>query len=235
MIVPLSAGLYLFGIHYRIFLFAAVVVQSGYLLWRGITLERLPLVGVHDTVLFLAFSTAIFGVVVAGFVHKRATFLQTVAGLCFLLTIVGTLSRPVNTPLPPVLRTFWFELHVVLSFLSYALFGIGGLLGGLQLVGKLQGSEPVQYRVLLLGYLFFSVSMIFGGIWAYLAWGTYWLYTPKEIWTTLLWLFYTIYLHLRLIVRLRERLSSIMALLGYLVVIFTYLGVGLLMKSSHSF
>ena len=235
MIVPLSAGLYLFGIHYRIFLFAAAVVQSGYLLWRGITLERLPLVGVHDTVLFLAFSTAIFGVVVAGFVHKRATFLQTVAGLCFLLTIVGTLSRPVNTPLPPVLRTFWFELHVVLSFLSYALFGIGGLLGGLQLVGKLQGSEPVQYRVLLLGYLFFSVSMIFGGIWAYLAWGTYWLYTPKEIWTTLLWLFYTIYLHLRLIVRLRERLSSIMALLGYLVVIFTYLGVGLLMKSSHSF
>ena len=41
--------------------------------------------------------------------------------------------------------------------------------------------------------------MIFGGIWAYLAWGTYWLWTPKELWTTIVWFFYSLYLHARLV------------------------------------
>ena len=60
-------------------------------------------------------------------------------------------------------------------------------------------AESNQYRSLLLGYVLFSIAMIFGGIWAYLAWGTYWLWTPKELWTTIVWFFYSLYLHARLV------------------------------------
>ena len=60
-------------------------------------------------------------------------------------------------------------------------------------------AERNQYRSILLGYVLFSIAMIFGGIWAYLAWGTYWLWTPKELWTTIVWFFYSLYLHARLV------------------------------------
>jgi ABC-type transport system involved in cytochrome c biogenesis permease subunit len=77
--------------------------------------------------------------------------------------------------------------------------------------------------------------MIFGGVWAYLAWGTYWLWTPKELWTVLLWLFYSLYLHARLMGWWTGRPAVVLGIAGFGVVMFTYLGVGLLMKSSHAF
>jgi ABC-type transport system involved in cytochrome c biogenesis permease subunit len=77
--------------------------------------------------------------------------------------------------------------------------------------------------------------MIFGGIWAYLAWGTYWLWTPKELWTVILWLYYSLYLHARLRPWWSGRPISVMSVAGFLIVLFTYLGVSLFMKSSHSF
>jgi len=86
-----------------------------------------------------------------------------------------------------------------------------------------------------MGYCLFTLSMIFGGIWAYLAWGTYWIWTPKELWTAILWVFYSFYLHARLRQWWTGRPMAILGMAGFGVVLFTYLGVSLLMKSSHSF
>jgi ABC-type transport system involved in cytochrome c biogenesis permease subunit len=77
--------------------------------------------------------------------------------------------------------------------------------------------------------------MVAGGIWGYYAWGTYWLWTPKELWTSILWLFYSLYLHLRLKGVQWERAVAWGGIIGFAVTIFTYLGVSILMKSSHSF
>ncbi|MBS1112143.1 MAG: ResC/HemX-like cytochrome c, partial [Nitrospirae bacterium] len=95
--------------------------------------------------------------------------------------------------------------------------------------------EGPRYRAILIGYCLFTLSMIFGGIWAYLAWGTYWLWTPKEIWTSILWLFYTFYLHAQLRQWWTGKPLAILGIAGFAVVMFTYLGVSLLMKSSHTF
>jgi len=77
--------------------------------------------------------------------------------------------------------------------------------------------------------------MISGGIWAFYAWGTYWLWTPKEFWTSILWLYYSVYLHTRLQRKLAGRPAAMIGAFGTVVMLFTYLGVGILMKSSHSF
>jgi ABC-type transport system involved in cytochrome c biogenesis permease subunit len=77
--------------------------------------------------------------------------------------------------------------------------------------------------------------MVFGGIWAYLAWGTYWLWTPKELWTVILWLFYSLYLHARLRQWWQGKPAAALGVLGFIIVMFTYLGVSLFMKSSHTF
>ncbi len=242
MIALLPSLLFLIGIKFRTFFIVAIVVQGTYIVSRGLYLDRLPLVGLHDTLIFLSFSTAVFALPFVNRIRESGLFLKTISAIAMLFNLAGALAHRTNAPLPPVLRTFWFELHVVLSFLSYGLFGIAAVLGLIyfkQLREKALANETtvesLQYRAILIGYLFFSLSMIFGGIWAYLAWGTYWLWTPKELWTTLLWLTYTLYLHLRFRPWWRGWRIVSVGIAGYAVVLFTYLGVGLLMKSSHSF
>jgi ABC-type transport system involved in cytochrome c biogenesis permease subunit len=77
--------------------------------------------------------------------------------------------------------------------------------------------------------------MVGGGIWGYYAWGTYWLWTPKELWTSILWLFYSLWLHLRLKGSRWDGPVAWGGIVGFAVALFTYLGVSMLMRSSHSF
>jgi ABC-type transport system involved in cytochrome c biogenesis permease subunit len=196
---------------------------------------RIPLIGMRETLGFLAFA---IGVVFLLFAWKRqrGRFGYWIVPLIALLLLGGILSpRSMPGPLPPVLNTLWFELHVVLSFVSYALFAVGAVFGVLALSKDEPHAEQNQYRSLLLGYVLFSMAMIFGGVWAFYAWGTYWLWTPKELWTTIVWLFYTLYLHARLVRGWAGPTVVWMGIIGFAIVMFTYAGVGLLMKSSHEF
>ncbi|MEJ2184093.1 MAG: cytochrome c biogenesis protein CcsA [Nitrospirota bacterium] len=235
--IPAAAAfaLYLVGIVSRPFVYAGFLLQSGYLLYRGALIGRLPLVGVHDTLNFLSASLAGFAAAVYITEYPERKFLSACSGMAALFTVLSLLRPPHMGPLPPVLDTHWFELHVALSFFSYALFGVAAVLGVLYLRSPGLREERLQYRVAFLGYAVFSISMIFGGVWAHLAWGTYWLWTPKELWTVLIWLYYSLYLHARLVGGWAGRPSAVLGTAGFAVVIFTYLGVGLLMKSSHSF
>ncbi len=235
MIVFLPAMLYLSSLLWRPLFHAAIIAQAAYVLSRGIALGRLPLVGLHDTLTFLSLATAVFSLPFERSFKARRRFLKSAALLAAVFAILGALASPSSSPLPPVLKTYWFEVHVVLSFFSYALFGIGAILGAVYLLSPDPDTEALQYKAILTGYLIFSLSMVFGGIWAFLAWGTYWLWTPKELWTTLLWLTYTLYLHLRFRPWWTGGRIVTTGIAGYFVVLFTYLGVGLLMKSSHSF
>ena len=231
-------------------------MQAAYMLMRGIQLERLPLVGPHDTLFFLSSSIVAFAIPFAiamkltpaglenppipplpkgGEGGFRKRFMDSVVIMASAFALFSFFAKPHNMPLPPVLKTYWFELHVSLSFFSYALFGIAAVLGFLFLKYKEQETEALQYKAVLLGYCMFSLSMIFGGIWAYLAWGTYWLWTPKELWTTILWIFYSLYLHARLKKEWMGKPSVILGIIGFGITLFTYLGVSLLMKSSHTF
>jgi ABC-type transport system involved in cytochrome c biogenesis permease subunit len=230
-----SFGLYLLGTVWRPFIYAGFAVQAGYLIHRGIDLGRIPLVGVHDTLNFLSASMVAFSLALQRAHKMRREYFVMLAGLCTLLTMVALAQKPHSTPLPPVLKTYWFELHVAMSFLSYALFGLAAILGISYLNGRDDALERLQYKSIFVGYSLFSMSMILGGVWAYLAWGTYWLWTPKELWTSLLWMFYGLYLHARLWRWWSGRPVVILGIVGFVVVMFTYLGVGLLMKSSHSF
>lgn len=225
---------YLFGSAWRPLIYAGFLAQSIYLFMRGLELERLPLVGVHDTLSFLSASFIGFSLPLRALKEKNSFYIAlSIMGAVFTALSMG--FKPHSTPLPPVLKTYWFELHVTMSFFSYAVFGIAAILGVLYLREQDSLLERLQYKYIFIGYSLFSASMICGGVWAFLAWSTYWLWTPKELWTTILWLFYSFYLHARLRQGWAGRPSSVLGIVGFFVVLFTYLGVGLLMKSSHAF
>jgi ABC-type transport system involved in cytochrome c biogenesis permease subunit len=230
-----SAACYVFGYYRLVFVVAGLLLQAAYLFIRGMGLDRMPLVGPHDTLFFLSASMVLFALPIAWKMRDGQRFLNIAVGTALFFMALSFLFSPHNTPLPPVLRTFWFETHVAFSFFSYALFGIGAILGVLSLFAAEKEAESLQYKALLVGYFLFSAAMVFGGIWAYLAWGTYWLWTPKELWTVLLWLFYSMYLHARLRQWWAGRPSAVLGVVGFAIVMFTYLGVSLLMKSSHTF
>lgn len=235
LLTMLSAVFYILGCYRRFFIFPAFLLQVSYMFYRGMVLGRLPIVGPHDTLFFLSTSIALFGLPLTFRLDDSRRLLHSVAGLSVFFLLLSLPFKPHNFPLPPVLKTMWFEAHVTLSFFSYALFGIGAALGVVfWLTGEKQ-SELLQYKTIVVGYFLFSAAMVFGGVWAYLAWGTYWLWTPKELWTVILWLFYSLYLHARLTSRWTGRPAAMLGIAGFVIVMFTYLGVSLLMKSSHSF
>lgn len=233
----LSIGLYLFGGFRRSLFFAGAAGELAYMAFRGIELGRLPLIGPHDTLAFFSTSCALMTIPFLLNASLRDSDRFRI-GASLLAALTGLMALPFpafNMPMPPILNTFWFELHVALAFFAYALFGIGAILGILFLLQQNRQYLELQHTASLVGFSFFSASMTSGGIWGYYAWGTYWLWTPKEFWTSILWLYYGTYLHLRLKGAKWERAIAWGGIVGFLVTMFTYLGVSLLMRSSHSF
>ena len=231
-----SALLYLASFRRPIFVIA-LCAELVYLASRGLGLGRLPLIGPQDT---LAFFSCSIGLMALPFVYNRQLsddrfFTWGCGALAGLFALLALPFPTLNMPLPPILDIYWFELHVALAFFAYALFGLAALLGALFLVRGGRQVLDLQYRAALVGYSFFSLSMVSGGIWGYYAWGTYWLWTAKELWTSILWLFYSMYLHLRLKGPGWDRTFAWLGIFGFLVTMFTYLGVSMLMRSSHSF
>ncbi len=216
---------------------AALSAQLFYLFARGLALGRLPLLGPHDTLLFFGMSLALMGLLASysPAVRGKRWFTVAVGLSAGCVTAVALLFKPLDMPLPQILDTLWFELHVVVAFFGYALFAVGGIAAAAFLITGIRGYLDLLYKAALVGWTFFSVSMISGGIWGYYAWGTYWLWTPKELWTSILWLFYALLLHVRLKGARWDTVTAWLGIAGLFVMLFTYLGVSLLMKSSHSF
>jgi len=96
--------------------------------------------------------------------------------------------------------------------------------------------DEVSYRAIAIGYPIFSLgALVFAMIWAQEAWGRFWGWDPKETWAFITWLFYTAYLHLRLSWGWRGMRSAWLCVLGFLVVMFTLVGVNLVIAGLHSY
>jgi ABC-type transport system involved in cytochrome c biogenesis permease subunit len=216
---------------------AGVIAELIYIGQRGISIGRLPLLGPHDTLIFFACSVAAMACLLsyAAVLRTGKWFLPLCGFYAALFTLFALRFKPSNMPLPQILDTLWFELHVVLAFFAYALFVVGAIVSAAFLLRGGRSLLDIQYKAALVGWTFFSASMIAGGIWGYYAWGTYWLWTAKELWTSILWLFYALLLHMRFKGPAWERMSAWLSIAGVAVMLFTYLGVSMLMKSSHSF
>jgi ABC-type transport system involved in cytochrome c biogenesis permease subunit len=228
---------YIAGSSWRIIFIAGISAELVYIFQRGISLGRLPLLGPHDTLIFFASSIAVMSCITSfspPFRRKR-WFLISSGLTTGFFSLLALRFKPLNMPLPQILDTLWFELHVVLAFFAYALFVVGGIISIAYLIRGGRNLLDIQFKTALIGWTFFSASMVAGGIWGYYAWGTFWLWTAKELWTSILWLFYALVLHVRLKGAAWDKITAWLSIIGVGVMLFTYLGVSMLMKSSHSF
>jgi ABC-type transport system involved in cytochrome c biogenesis permease subunit len=215
---------------------AAGFTASGILMaLRAVESGRLPVAGIGETLLFYGWLLSGLTLLVVLRYGERTLELFTVPiSIGALIGSFFLIGEPGALPL--ILRTWWFEAHVLTSFIAYALFTVAFVAATLSLARP----ENVDFRSMaekgvLWGFFFFSVSMFSGAIWGYLAWGAYWLWEPKILWSFIVWFWYAAAMHALYVREWRGMVFSVLTVMGFAVVAFTWLGVGLLMKSSHSF
>nr|YP_010848810.1 cytochrome c heme attachment protein [Hunteria zeylanica]WEV93461.1 cytochrome c heme attachment protein [Hunteria zeylanica] len=92
-----------------------------------------------------------------------------------------------------------------------------------------------SYRVISLGFLFLTIGILSGAVWANEAWGSYWNWDPKETWAFITWIVFAIYLHTRTNINLQGANSAIVASIGFLIIWICYFGVNLLGLGLHSY
>ena len=95
--------------------------------------------------------------------------------------------------------------------------------------------DDVTYRMIAVGWPLLTGGIITGAVWANSAWGTYWSWDPKETWSLITWFVYAIYLHARYVRGWKGPQMAVISTVGFLAVIFTYLGVNLVLSGLHSY
>lgn len=92
-----------------------------------------------------------------------------------------------------------------------------------------------SYRVISLGFIFLTIGILSGAVWANEAWGSYWSWDPKETWAFITWIVFAIYLHIRTNIKWKGTNSAIVAAVGFLIIWICYFGVNLLGIGLHSY
>ncbi len=210
-------------------------IQLALFLLRWRASGHTPVTGLFESQHFLAIWVVAHALALLA---RRRAWRLFAASIGFALAaLAGASFGPMAVkPLTPSLDTPLFFLHVATSFAAYGLFGSAALIALARLFGG--GVSPEAARVMLdesvyLGWILFTWAMLAGSIWAYLAWGSYWTWNSKGIWSYLIWFYYAGVIHVRTRPAWQGRRLDALALVGFAAVLFTYLGLGLLLKSNH--
>jgi cytochrome c-type biogenesis protein CcsB len=239
---------------------AALLVHTAAIVLRGIDMGRLPMANQYEFATAFAWALALVSLVfilkfdfpVLGAFSSPVTLLLAVyAGLMKLneLKTIAENGADSIKNLMPALRSSWLGIHVSTVIVAYGALGVSFVLSILFLVRdrmkengfwdahipKKEKLDTISYRCISLGMMFLTVTIFIGGIWAENAWGSYWTWDPKETWALVTWLIYLVYLHLRIKKGWSGKAAAIFGVVGFVCVLFTYIGVNTLLPGLHSY
>ena len=95
--------------------------------------------------------------------------------------------------------------------------------------------DIMTYRVVSVGLPLLTVGIITGAWWAKEAWGAYWQWDPKETAALASWIIYALYMHLHTRNAWRGLRSAWMSEIGFISIMFCYLGVNIWISGLHSY
>lgn len=209
----------------KILNFTSLIVLLSLIIYTMIIYKHFPVTGLFETLSFFAFSITGLKILMKEENPKFHLFSNIIIAILLSLCLMTTTKKSAFTP--DALNTILFPLHVAFSFISYAGFALA-------FCGVLSKIETTKIHNLnYIGFVTFTIGLWTGGIWAYKAWGAYFLYSIKEIFSFVIWIYYASIIHIRYI-KNNHKLLQTSTIIGFLIVMFTYIGIGLFMKNTHS-
>lgn len=213
---------------------------------------RAPFTNLYESLIFFALTIALIYLFIE-YKYKIRILGAVAAPLPFLAMAYASLPK-INSdiePLIPALQSNWLIAHVMTCFIGYAAFTIAFGVSILFLLKSRQNDpaastlfmarvpgfdmlDDLTHQMVTLGFLFLSIGIITGAVWANQAWGRYWGWDPKETWSLITWLIYATLLHARLMRGWKGKRIAMLSFVGFLAMLFTYFGVNLL-PGLHSY
>ncbi|MFP4475797.1 MAG: c-type cytochrome biogenesis protein CcsB [Desulfatibacillaceae bacterium] len=212
-----------------------------------------PFANMFDSLVLFSWTVVLLQLVIQARYRMRSLGGVTTP-LAFLSLAYASLSSNVDdtiAPLIPALQSNWLTAHVITCFLGYAAFAVAFGISLLYLVkasgrdggeGRVRSLLPkarildeLSYQNIMFGFLFLSVGIITGAVWANSAWGRYWSWDPKETWSLITWLIYATLIHFRLMRGWAGRRTAVLSIVGFAAILFTWFGVNYLLSGLHSY
>ena len=227
---------------------AAFAFHTAALVTRGIGAGRLPMTNQYEFATSFAWGICACYLVFLWRYKFRALGVFVTPVIFLIIGYAAMQSREVRE-LMPALRSNWLAIHVSSAIISYGAFGVSFAVSLMFLLRQKMSNSAfwqehipeenrldlISYRAVSLGFLFLTFVMISGAIWAERAWGSYWSWDPKETWSLITWIIYAIYLHLRISRGWKGKSAALFAVIGFICVIFTYIGVNTFLPGVHSY
>jgi cytochrome c-type biogenesis protein CcsB len=261
IVLRVAAGLYL----------AATVAALIGVVWRhelpGRLLRWLLGIGVATHVIALVLRALVVGNVPATSLGESLSVMAVLLVAVFLmaqlrapLVALGAVVSPLAfglafaaialkggvEPLPPMLQSFWFPLHVGVALLGDAVFALAFSASVLYLIqerrlkvhrgrGAIRGLpsletlDRVSHTCLIWGLVLLTLGFMTGIVWAHVAWSDRpWVRDPKIVFTILVWVLYVVLLQGRMTAGWRGRWAAQLTIAGFAVIVFSLVGVNVL-------
>ncbi|MCW1250056.1 c-type cytochrome biogenesis protein CcsB [Acaricomes phytoseiuli] len=235
----------------------AVLLHGVGVLTRGLAAGRVPWGNMYEFCTTGGFLVVV--VFLLTLIRRDLRFLGTfVIGLVLvMLFAAGSAFYVPVGHLVPSLQSYWLIIHVSIAVISSALFTLTFAMSILQLIQsrreiRLLKGEPdklpfmrlapsalslenLSYRLNAVGFVGWTLTLIFGAIWAEKAWGRYWGWDTKEVWTFIIWVVYAGYLHSRATRGWTGTRAAWLSIVGYVCVVFNFTIVNIYFAGFHSY
>ncbi|TGG80891.1 c-type cytochrome biogenesis protein CcsB [Streptomyces albus] len=239
----------------------AFLLHFGGVLTRSLSVQRAPWGNMYEfsTAFSMVAVAAYLGFLIAK-KNIRWIGLPLVTTVLLDLGLAVTVLYTDSDQLVPALHSYWLWIHVSLAIICGALLYVGFVATLLYLFrdfyetkllaggkpGKVRTSimerlpsasslDKFAYRINAAVFPFWTFTIVAGAIWAGEAWGRYWGWDPKEVWSFITWVAYAAYLHARATAGWKGRKAACLALLAFACYLFNYYGVNILFNGMHSY
>jgi len=232
-------------------LFNAAGIVMRWIESYSLGIGHAPLSNMYESLVFFSFTLGCIHMIYEK-KYRNPAIGTFAAPIAFLAMAYASLAPGINDriqPLIPALKSNWLIAHVVTCFLGYAAFAIAFGISILYLASQQNSGggkdtpsffpshkilEELTHQMVMFGFLFLTIGIITGSVWANSAWGSYWSWDPKETWSLITWFIYATMLHARMMRGWHGRRIAWLSIIGFTAVLFTYFGVNYL-PGLHSY
>ncbi|WP_309071608.1 c-type cytochrome biogenesis protein CcsB [Arthrobacter sp.] len=235
----------------------AAAVHAVAVVSRGVAAGRVPWGNMYEFCTTGGLVVAVVFLLVL--TRKDLRFLGTfVIGLVVVMLCAATIGFPTPVAnLVPALQSYWLIIHVSVAVAASALFtltfamsvlqllqasrvarlaaGGGDRMPFMRLVPSALSLENLSYRINAIAFVLWTFTLMAGAIWAEKAWGRYWGWDTKEVWTFVIWVVYAGYLHARATRGWTGTRAAWLSIVGYLCIVFNFTIVNIYFSGLHSY